>query len=307
MIVPAYNAGATIASTVRSVLQQSLQDFELVVVDDGSTDDTAARVEELQREDARVRLVRQENAGVAAARNAGIAASKGPYVAFVDSDDLLLPSFLELSVGALKSNPQAAIAFSDAWILDDRTRRIQRATLFAFARYKPAFPLPTDPLDVVRLLVRGNFILSGSAAMVRRSALERVGGFNGAVTPAEDWEMWLRIIARGYGVARLPRPYVIYRDREVSLSSNLISLEDGIRKVYEVVLAEYDLPGDIRAVAEEELEATRERLVALRTGRPRSRLRRALSAVKQRLLWRRYFYARVPTEIAAAFPDLARL
>jgi GT2 family glycosyltransferase len=209
-------------------------------------------------------------------------------------------------VDALESNTQAGIAFCDAWILDERTRRVHRATLFAFARYKPTFPLPSDPLDVVRLLIRGNFIF-GTATIVPRSALDRVGGFNETLTHAEDWEMWLRIIAGGYGVARLPRPYVVYRDREVSLSSNRSLLEDGVRKVYEVVLAEYDLPDDVRAIAEEELEATRERLVALRTGRPRSRLRRALSAVKQRLLWRRYFYARVPTDIAAAFPDLARL
>lgn len=303
MIVPAYDAEATIGSTIRSILAQTRHDFEVVVVDDGSTDETVARVEELRQHDPRVHLIQQENAGVAAARNAGIAASTATYVSFLDSDDLFMTSYLDSVGSTLDSNPKLGIAFSDAWILDDKTRRIHRATLMTL--HPPPKPLPEDPVDLLRLLLRGNFI--PSAATARRAALDRVGGFNGMVTPAEDWELWLRVIAHGYGLAAVPGMHVIYRDRETSLSSDLVVLEDAVRRVYEVVLAEYELPNSVRAVAEEELEAVQARLVDLRTRPPRSRSRLALSAIKQRLLWRRRFHARVPLEIGRAFPDLQAL
>jgi glycosyltransferase involved in cell wall biosynthesis len=303
VVVPAHNAGRTISRTLRSILAQTLRDFEVVVVDDGSTDETATRVAELQEGDPRIRLVRQENRGAAAARNAGIVASSGRYTAFVDSDDLLLPRFLELSTKELDASPNAGIAFSDVWVFDDVIKRIHRATLFA--SQTPPLPLPADSLEVFRLLLRDNFIPSVITA--RLAALKHVGGYNESLVSTEDWELSLRIVAHGYGVVRLPRPAAIWRDRQGSMSSDRVRLQKGVLDVYRLVLAQYELEDDARRTAEQELAAAQARLTALRMQPPRSFVGKLLSGVKQRVLRRRRFHTRVPREIADAFPDLSAI
>jgi glycosyltransferase involved in cell wall biosynthesis len=303
VVVPAFNAASTVTSTVTSVLRQTRNDFEVVVVDDGSSDDTAARVEEIRGGDARVRLIRQPNAGVAEARNAGIAASAGRYVTFLDSDDILLPRYLELVGTGLEAAPSAGMACADAWILDDKTRRVYRVTMMGL--HSPPRPLPADPEELFLLLLRANFV--PSAVTLRRSVLEKVGSFDRRFTPAEDWELWLRIVASGYSIADVPGRLVIYRDRTTSLSSDLRVLQDAVCRVYDTVLAEYTLSPIARARAQEAQQAAQEQLLKLRRRPQPSPLRRALSSAKQSLLWRRRFHASVPETIAEVFPDLKAL
>jgi glycosyltransferase involved in cell wall biosynthesis len=119
VIVPAYNTSRTIAETLDSVLAQTFEDYEVVVVDDGSPDDVAELV---ARSYPQVRLVRQENRGLAGARNTGIKEAKGEYVAFLDSDDVWLPRKLELQVEQIKTHPEADVFYADCYFWKDGER-----------------------------------------------------------------------------------------------------------------------------------------------------------------------------------------
>jgi glycosyltransferase involved in cell wall biosynthesis len=116
VVIPAYNTADTLGEAIDSVLAQTRQDFEIIVVDDGSSDDTAAVAEGFG--DRRIRVYRQENAGPSAARNRGIAEALGEYVSSLDSDDLWLPDYLAEMGRALEENPRADFAYTHAWILD---------------------------------------------------------------------------------------------------------------------------------------------------------------------------------------------
>src|SRR5262245_44942919 len=116
--MPAYNTEQTIEAAIVSVLSQARSDFELIVADDGSSDDTPARIERFL-EDGRVRLIRGDHRGPSGARNAAIAEALGEYICFLDSDDLWLPSYLEVMSAMLSGAPRAAVAFTDAWVLFD--------------------------------------------------------------------------------------------------------------------------------------------------------------------------------------------
>ena len=303
VVVPAYEAAATIESTIRSVLAQTRGDFELIVVDDGSRDDTSGRVAALARTDDRIRLLRRPNQGVAAARNAGVEAARGEHVSFLDSDDLWLPDYLAAMTSALAARPEAGFAYTDAWILDERTRRIHRASMMASR--EPPVVAPDDPGELLRLLIRGNFVFT--SATVRRAVLEQTGGFRAEFSPAEDYDLWLRIVARGYAAVRVPGRLAVYRDRSGSLSSDPATLYEAERRVYAAVVENGGLDDDVRAVAAERLHDCERRLAELRARREPSTGRRLLSRAKWALLWRRTYYSRPPTEVARAFPDLTNV
>src|SRR5438067_282471 len=129
--MPAYNAAETVGSANSSVLAQTFKSFELLVVDDGSTDDTAEKVKPFEG-DGRVWLVRQRNRGLAATRNEAIGRARGELVSMLDSDDLWLPSYLETMKTALDRDPDAGFAYTDAWVLDDATKRVHKATAMAY-------------------------------------------------------------------------------------------------------------------------------------------------------------------------------
>ena len=137
------------------------------MVDDGSTDGTVEAVRPFEA-DPRLRLIRQPNMGLSAARNTGIEAGETERVAFLDSDDLWMPDYLEQAHAALESRPDAGFAYTDAWWLDDSSGRFYRAS--ALSRQHPPADLPADPDEFLRMLMsRGNFIFV--SATVRRAAL----------------------------------------------------------------------------------------------------------------------------------------
>ena len=172
VIVAAYNASRTVGETIRSVLAQTRQDFEIVVIDDGSTDDTASILAHWTT-DPRIRLHRQENAGPAAARNAGIALARGDYVSMLDSDDLWLPCYLERMVQALQESPESGFAYTDAWALEQASGRIRRATAMS-RQHPPERTLPATAF--LEALIQRNFIFN--AVTVRRG----VSSVSGAMT-----------------------------------------------------------------------------------------------------------------------------
>lgn len=303
VVVPAYNASPTIASAVRSVLAQSRDDFELIVADDGSTDDTAEQVHAFES-DRRVKLIRQENAGPAAARNAAIANACGRYVSFLDSDDLLMPNYLEVMGGALDTHKHADLAYTKAWVLDNATRRIRRRSALEGKR-TPVRP-PQEPSAFLALLLKRNFIFVSTT--VRRSVFDEVGGFDTHLRRAHDYEMWLRIAANGHRVVRVPGRHAIYRARDDSLSSDQTLVLKSLREIQRKVAEEYDVSDSIRSIARGHMKRF-DAVVKIREGNKRAaplymRAAMRLIQVKQARLPGPATHGTPPPEVAAAFPDL---
>ncbi len=299
IVMPAYNASRTIAASIRSVLSQNRPNYELIVVDDGSSDETVA-IASAFTSDPRVRIIKQENQGPGAARNRGITLGAAPYISLIDSDDLWLPNYLETMGAALDADQSAGLAYTDAWVLDDRTGRIRKTTAMAYQN--PPLPPPEDPVEFLKLLVeRRNFVFT--SATVRRSVLDEIGGFNVLMMPSEDYELWLRIVASGYRAVRVPGNLAIYRKRSGSLSTNEVALLLGEREAVRLVAEQYDVPEEVRRVAVRQVRRLDRRLAG--TGenrgltapvhRARARAVRAKELFAEPFVWHRT----PPREVAA--------
>ena len=203
VVIPAYNAARWIAETVESVLAQTFQDFEIIVVDDGSTDETAAAVARFKR----VKCLYQVNGGLSSARNTGIRAAMGEYIAFVDADDLWLHDKLDAQMALLKQTGLAWV-YSDAYAFDSETR----SPLFVFSKMRNQ-----HDGDVLQSLLLEDFIPMPTP-ILKRHVFDEVGFFTEDTTlhSAEDWDMWLRTAAR-YPVGFVKRPLAMYRVHPTSM------------------------------------------------------------------------------------------
>lgn len=186
VVTAAYNMETYIGATIASVLKQTLSDFEMIAVDDGSRDGTAGVISAI--DDPRVRLISTPNAGAGAARNRGLAACHAPLVVFLDGDDLLLPDALERMVATMAANPDHVACFGHHAKIDE-----DGAALGSTA--PPLRPLPAT--DTLRHLLRKNIIVNGGALCIRTYAARRVGGYDASLRFAEDLEFWGRLAALG--------------------------------------------------------------------------------------------------------------
>lgn len=219
VLVPAYNAMDFLPDTVASVLAQTYQDFELIIVNDGSTDSVENWASELS--DPRIKLISQQNKGLAGARNTGLENAKGDYIAFVDADDLWLPNKLEKQVALLKARPEVGLVYS--WIsLIDETGEAQGKLRKNQAEG-----------DVWVDLTIHNIVECGSVALVRKECFNKVGKFDETLpfSCSEDWDMWLRIAAH-YHFGLIEEPLVYYRCHNNNLSSRWQLMEES----FEIVL-----------------------------------------------------------------------
>lgn len=194
VIVPAHNYARFLPEALASVRAQTDSDWECIVVDDGSTDETASVLRAAAADDSRVRYVSQGNQGPSAARNRGIAESTGEYVQFLDADDVLPPGKLEHQVLTMDADPSIGIVYSDA--------RFFRGTSTDFLAYRAPGPRPSttpgasssDPM--LRALIENNIIMV-EGPLVRRSVIATVGPFEESLDRAEDWQYWLRCVLAG--------------------------------------------------------------------------------------------------------------
>lgn len=229
VVIPAYNCERFIATAVKSVLEQSYKDYELIIVNDGSTDSTENVISEFR---SRIVYVLQKNGGPANARNAGVTAAKGEYIAFLDQDDAWLPDKLETQVGLFEKNKALGLAYTDAYILKDDS----------FGVYGPknmrSFQTrPPHRGKVFKYLFAQNFVLT-SSVMVRRECFKRVGLFDPALVPIEDYDRWLRISAF-YEVDFVDRPLVRFRDHVATFRKDDLRTFTNIVNTLEGVISDY--------------------------------------------------------------------
>jgi len=245
VIMPAFNATETIEAAIRSALLQSIDDLEIVVVDDGSRDDTLARAKALAREDTRVRVSSQQNAGPSAARNRAFAEARGELIAFLDADDLLFPEYLERMGSALRGHPGAGFAYTDAWVIDHASGRVRRTS--AMVNQNPPIRPATDATTLLRELLRRNFVFVST--VVFREALERAGGWRDSLSAAEDYELWLRIAASGYTAVPVAGRLALHREIAGSNSDDLPRQLRSMSEVYRSVAEEWKIDDATRDLA----------------------------------------------------------
>jgi glycosyltransferase involved in cell wall biosynthesis len=222
VVIATYNRAEVVGRAVASVLSQDCQPREVIVVDDGSTDNTASAMAAFGPD---VRLIRQDNRERGAARNVGLRASRGEMVVFFDSDDEMQPGHLQALLRALQTRPDAAIAYTEAEFYDDRSREI-------FDVY-PRRPVEGDAL--VRSAM-GNFMATGSV-MVRRELLERVGDFDEdrSLSGSEDWELWTRCLAES-PVVFVPHPTVRIHFHDRNTVGDVAAMERALRSAVGKIL-----------------------------------------------------------------------
>jgi glycosyltransferase involved in cell wall biosynthesis len=198
VVIPCYNQGVYVRDAVVSVFEQTLADFEVIIVDDGSDDGVTPRLlSELALE--RVQVITQDNGGLSAARNVGIAVSRSEMVVTLDADDMLHPQYLEILVAALDRNPDAAFAHCWAELFGDFS------AVWATRRYN-----------------RYQLLLSNSVVgcvLLRKAAWDAVGGYDETMMNGnEDWDLWIRLMRHGYGAVQVRQPLFRYRKHGVSMS-----------------------------------------------------------------------------------------
>jgi len=235
IVIPTYNMANYLPVALDSTLDPSYPDIEIVVVDDGSTDDTAEIIRPYLPH---VRYFRQQQQGVAAARNRALELAQGEYVRFLDADDALCPDALSPQVDLLDRHPQVALVYGQAHVVDaDGTVQ----GLFGPPR-APAAVTVTPSAQAFRRLLRGCDICA-STVMVRRAVLQRVGPFQQECVPGEDWDVWLRIAAY-FDQAYISRPLAYYRVHRNSATAGytVFSVADSHRSTLRALFARPDLP-----------------------------------------------------------------
>ena len=198
VIIPAYNQADYVSQAIQSVLSQTNPNYELVVVNDGSTDETPQILSQFQ--DPRIRVISQPNRGLAAARNAGIRESSAPLIALLDSDDYFLPDKLAIQSEYLLQHPEIGMVGGGIQIVNHAGEILKQII------NKP------DGLDLQGLLFANPFV--PSSIMIRRQWFDRVGTFDENLRACEDWDMWLRIGYAGCLFAWVDYPVVAYRQHQ---------------------------------------------------------------------------------------------
>lgn len=218
VVIPLYNKEISIANTIQSVLSQTFQDFEIVVVNDGSTDSSAKIVEQIN--DPRIRLIHQKNQGVSAARNTGIREAKRVWIAFLDGDDLWKKNHLREIIKMMSIFPNERV-YTTSFIFSNENNNddIERSTnhIFKIENYfKEAFEKP---------------IIWTSVAAVHKSCINNVGGFNTNLITGEDLDLWHRL-SYNYNIVKSNKVTAIYRIEAENRSKSSLKMQKDISYHY---------------------------------------------------------------------------
>ena len=217
VVIPVFNAADYIVEAIKSVLIQSYPAIEIIVVDDGSTDDSAKKIRRYQQQDSRIQLIQQRNKGVASARNAAIAIARGEYIAPLDADDIWLREKISLQVNALDSRPEK-VGLAYAW----------SAAIDSDGRCLGGVNASRLHDNVFANLLFGNLIGNGSAPLIRKKCFDAIGGYSDefvqcGATGCEDRDLYLRI-AEQFDFAVVQRILIGYRQLPDNMSSDAVTM-----------------------------------------------------------------------------------
>lgn len=232
VIIPAYNAETFIGRTLNSVLSQTYTNIEVLVVDDGSQDRTTEIVDFFSQQDGRITLLKQANAGVAAARNLAIAKSKGEYIAPIDADDIWYPQKLEKQVQCmLEADPSVGLIYAWSVNIDEEDAIMGKCNPYFISNFQ------SIEGNVYPAMLYFNIIGNGSAPLIHRDCFSKLGGYNTKFKEqnaqgCEDWDIYLRI-AEHYQFRLVPDFLIGYRQLNGSMSRDCRSME----RSYNLVIA----------------------------------------------------------------------
>jgi len=215
VIIPAFNASRFISQAIESVLNQAFTDQELIVVDDGSTDDTASLV---MKYGGKLRYIYQKNQGLSSARNAGIVKAEGEYIGFLDADDYWDREKLRHQVALLDSSPDIGVVYTALKVVDKDSREIEERGCLVRGRIFSS------------LLTENCVVGSCSSALIRRECFEKAGTFDEMFSASEDWDLWLRI-APYYLFDFVDLPLTFYRIHEGNMHKDLALMEKNVFQV----------------------------------------------------------------------------
>lgn len=275
IVTPVYNQADYLAETIESVLAQAYPNIEYIIVDDGSTDGS---LEVAQRYADRVTVISQKNAGQAAALNAGWGASRGEILAYLSSDDRLLPGAISTMVAALQASKECSVAYCDFWLIDADGQRMKAVRTEEFSEFRLRVHLVCQP---------------GPGAFFRRQVFDRTGGWDARLRQVPDYEFWLRASRFG-GFLRVPYALAEYRIHEESASFRSMSVTRADEIIQVTAQHGSSLADSAARMAAMARSFAISAMNHAQSGRPHTAVRRALGAVKRHpatvlelMLWRR--------------------
>ena len=224
VIIPTYNRAHLISRAIQSVLKQTYKDFEVIVIDDGSTDNTEYIIKQFQDKDNRIRYIKhKKNKGGAAARNTGIKAANAEYIAFQDSDDEWFPEKLEKQMKVLENAPpEVGVVYTGFWRIDGNKKK-----------YTPALWITQKEGDVHKELLKGNFVTTQSI-VTRKECLGKVGMFDENLPRLQDWELVIRL-SKCYDFKCIDEPLLTSPYTPDSISAN----KDALIKASELIISKH--------------------------------------------------------------------
>jgi len=278
VVIPAWNAGRTIAETLDSVRVQTFTDYEVIIVDDGSTDETAEIAQRFCAADSRFKLISQPKLGVSAARNLALDRARGKYIAFLDADDVWLPQKLARQLELFRQEPLANLVFTNYFCWDGR----KNMNVF----FRDDRPLPAGP--AARQLIRANLYIP-SIVMVRRALLRgEACHFTAGISACADWNLWLQLLEHGLYAMGTREPLVRYRIWEGNMSKRKLEMFSEAVTVLETRLSQTEL-AELRPIYRQTVAFARARL---ELARARQQLEIDPAAVPS-FIWRSWrFYPR---------------
>lgn len=225
ILIPAYNHAQFIRACLDSVVQQTYQDWEAIVIDDGSSDETPSIIQEYAKKDKRIQFKRQENAGVVITCKRALDIAKGKYANFLASDDKFTKQRLERLVPVLDAQPSTCLVCSDVYGMNADGKINQKLMLPQFKMF-----IQKNNGKVFAGLLEQNFIYS-VATLFRRSIATEVGGIDETIPFLEDWSLWLRM-TENHTIEYIDEPLACYRQHNQNATKNVQRTYEAMRKTF---------------------------------------------------------------------------
>lgn len=252
VITPTYNCAQFLERAMQSVFAQTYVDYEIIVVDDGSTDETQDLI---ARWDGEMHYVYQSNHGLSSARNLGVSKASGEFIAYLDADDMWYPHKLEQQVAFLDNYPECGFVHSDLTVVDENDRVMFPDWIQEARRSAPRGFCVTDLLHNCHIQV--------PTVVERRTCYDRIGGFDERLRRVEDYLHWIQIVLNGHAVGYIDEPLAMYRWRTGSLSRNQAAMAEAMIQMFRILIEENALLERLGPAAE---EVVRRRVAKLERG-----------------------------------------